>query len=1051
MKTSPIIALFATVSILAAPRVFAGTSIAINFQGRDGTATGNPGTPGPSPADTVGAVPQQFWNNVDDSNGNLFTPTENGVVTPLVASDNSFSDAALVFACNDSWYNDVNPTVLTTGTAKLMNGIIKVNTSATASFAFTNVPEGQYDLYLYTTMNGDGVQEKFWDMDYLTTYYVTAMHQFYDTNTLIEGTNTDPNGQAVTNICNYVKFSNLGTYGRGKIGVSGHWIKNGDGIGVAGLQLVNIGPAIAQTNPVSIVTQPASRRVVAGETNLTFSVVARGPLVTYQWYKNGSPISGATDATYLHPAVAAADNGATIHVVAANNINSAQSSNAVITIGQLVAVPGIKEQLWYGATRATVESGSYDAVSPDRLLALALFESPNEQGDNFGERLSAMFKPQVTGDYVFFITADDDSDLFVSTDATPANKRMVAQETSWSDPRTWTSDNGDATVTPQKRSDKWKPDAATPPPFASGIHLLADTIYYIEAVHHEGGGGDEVDVTYKLIGEPDPVDGDHSRINAFQVAPYPLGLDGAYIVVTDPPTNTTGIQSLTATFNIAATAGFRGDASGLAPGIAYQWQSAPSGSTTFTNIPGANATSYTTPILKLTDNGKQFRVALLANDASTNSSVAILTVAPDVTPPRAVGVSTVSAYRTNVVLTFNEMMDKTSAETAANYVFTPGNIAGATASLDASLTTVTLTTATPLTEGTNVVTITGVKDLAGNPVAANTTITFKFTLVTYQASIQFDGPVGFFRFEDAVGSGVAINNGTSGINGAYYTGDEPATGAGGTPSTAKGDPGPRPPQFAGFDAANHSATFSGPSSAGGTQEWVDTKNQYLNHLAAFSLEYWVAPSNRVSNPTAFGTRIGIVGQNDAIEYGFIDQNTIQIWTPNGGSLNTAYSFPDGQWHHIATICSGSNIKNYFDGVLVGTGGNATTDYGDSVYNVHIGGGGVFDAGGNYFTGNIDEVAIFEKAIPAARILEHFNAGKEGGVITETLGVTPTPNNLVLTVTRSGNNINISWTPTGGKLQSTPALGASPVWTDVGTANPAVVPVTTSHSFFRVQQ
>ena len=39
----------------------------------------------------------------------------------------------------------------------------------------------------------------------------------------------------------------------------------------------------------------------------------------------------------------------------------------------------------------------------------------------------------------------------------------------------------------------------------------------------------------------------------------------------------------------------------------------------------------------------------------------------------------------------------------------------------------------------------------------------------------------------------------------------------------------------------------------------------------------------------------------------------------------------------------------------GTGGTATTSYGASIYNVHIGGGGVFDATGNYFNGNIDEV------------------------------------------------------------------------------------------------
>src|SRR5262249_41651983 len=143
---------------------------------------------------------------------------------------------------------------------------------------------------------------------------------------------------------------------------------------------------------------------------------------------------------------------------------------------------------------------------------------------------------------------------------------------------------------------------------------------------------------------------------------------------------------------------------------------------------------------------------------------------------------------------------------------------------------------------------------------------------------------------------VAKNSGSTGGDGAYYTGDEATAGDGGTPSNAKGDPGPRPPDFKGFDASNRAATFGGPDAL----DWVDTKNKFLDHLGAFPLEYWVKPDGR----SDFPNRIGIVGQNDAIEYGFIDPNTIQIWTPNGGSLNTAYSFPDGEWHHIATIASG---------------------------------------------------------------------------------------------------------------------------------------------------
>jgi len=149
------------------------------------------------------------------------------------------------------------------------------------------------------------------------------------------------------------------------------------------------------------------------------------------------------------------------------------------------------------------------------------------------------------------------------------------------------------------------------------------------------------------------------------------------------------------------------------------------------------------------------------------------------------------------------------------------------------------------------------------------------------------------------------------------------------------------------------------------------------------------------------------------------------------------------------------LKNYFDGKLVGTGGSAigaTGGYGTSIYNVHVGGGGAFDVTGNFFIGNIDEVAIFNKAIPAARVAEHFNAGKNGGVITVSGAVTPAPSNLRLSITASGGTATISWSPAGGTLQSTTQLlSTGSVWSTVGTANPATVPIGANATFFRVQQ
>jgi concanavalin A-like lectin/glucanase superfamily protein/Big-like domain-containing protein len=1053
----------ASVLLGSAGSVLAGTSIGVSFIGR-----------GADPddllslSDVAGVLPQAYWNNVDSQD------TFKGSSGPLTDSTGHPTGVTITYDASDSWVSDggtANPD------EKLMKGIIKANpepdtapTNNTDRMLFTisNLPPSAvYNVIVYAIENGA-------NLCYLsstnsaeaaisigsTTYYVDEEGDFQ-----MDNATPDMYAQVTSTTTgsyqcgNYVEFDNVSPAADGTITITAR--KNivtpelTDGIGVAGIQITNVsGPAFpANSEPITISQDPPNRRAAVG-TTVAFTASATGPFLGAQWFKNNSPVPGGTALTRaltngtiettlsFAPVVGAGDNGATFYVVVSNRVSSAQSKTAVLTVGSLVQVRGAREQLWYGFTRADLTNGF--SVTPDLDYAVSVFKTPDEQGDNFADRLSGLFVPPVNGNYVFFVNSDDDSDLWLSTDATPAHKQLIAQEIDWAGDENWTGDDGGAAgAIPQKRSDQFSPDGGATHPFASGIALVAGTSYYIEADHHEGGGGDFVEATFKLVGEPDPQSGDPTRINAFVLAPYVMALNGAYIVVTNPPLDTLTFQNGTASFSITAGSGYIGDSSGVGPGISYQWQTAPAGSSTYTNIPGANGTSYTTPMLGLADNGRKYQVTMIAADAATNSSAGTVTVIHDTSPPRVVQLLGVNGTLRVVTVAFNERMDPTSTQNPADYVITPGSITATNATLDSSGMVVTISVAAPLTPGvTYTLTITGARDLAGNSVAPNTTASFSFQQVTYAADILFDGPLGFYRFEDAIGSSVATNSGTTGGNGTYYTGDE------GTPedgtaalSSAKGDPGPRPPAFAGFEANNHSATFDGIG------EWVDTHNQYLQHLGAFTLEYWVSTNDRTNQPT----RVGIVGQNDAIEYGFIDPNTIQIWTeaavPN---VDAAWSFPDNEWHHVASLADGSFLKTYYDGVLVASKASATNDYGGSTYYVHIGGGGIFDAHGNWFNGHIDEVAIFDKAIPAARVAEHYNAGKFGGVITTSGTVTP-PLVSQVNISRSASQIFIYWTPSGGTLQSTAPLTNGPaIWTDVGTANPAVIPLPAANSFYRVK-
>ena len=66
------------------------------------------------------------------------------------------------------------------------------------------------------------------------------------------------------------------------------------------------------------------------------------------------------------------------------------------------------------------------------------FEAPTNIDDNYGTRMRALVVPPLTGSYTFWIASDDNSTLFLSTDSTPANKRLVASVPGWTNSRNGT-------------------------------------------------------------------------------------------------------------------------------------------------------------------------------------------------------------------------------------------------------------------------------------------------------------------------------------------------------------------------------------------------------------------------------------------------------------------------------------------------------------------------------------------------------------------------------------------------------------------------------------
>ena len=156
----------------------------------------------------------------------------------------------------------------------------------------------------------------------------------------------------------------------------------------------------------------------------------------------------------------------------------------------------------------------------------------------------------------------------------------------------------------------------------------------------------------------------------------------------------------------------------------------------------------------------------------------------------------------------------------------------------------------------------------------------------------------------------------------------------------------------------------------GNGDYATSGTSLLSNLSQFTMAGWI-------NAESAGNRKGFFGQNNRIEFGFINSTRIQGWTASGGSVNWNFnnsSFPFNVFHHVVIVGSGSNLKLYVDGSLKATGGSNTANYGSNGNLFNIGGGGIFDGSGNWFTGLIDEVAVWNIALADSEITELYNNG-----------------------------------------------------------------------------
>ncbi|MCX4473588.1 beta-N-acetylglucosaminidase domain-containing protein [Micromonospora sp. NBC_01655] len=218
---------------------------------------------------------------------------------------------------------------------------------------------------------------------------------------------------------------------------------------------------------------------------------------------------------------------------------------------------------------------------------------------------------------------------------------------------------------------------------------------------------------------------------------------------------------------------------------------------------------------------------------------------------------------------------------------------------------------------------------------------------SYPDFVTRANPSGYWRLGDAADSRTAVDSSTSGQNGTYLGASPGAEGV-----------------LAGDGAADLSTGY------------VDVPRAPRTNLTGpFTLEAWVKLDTLVPTP---GQAIIESYTGPAVNgYALRASNgVLEAWSL--GAPGKGYGVVSGRtrltpnkWHHVAAVFDGSRLTVYLDG-LADNSVATTVAPGSGTASVKLGGRG--DDTSQRLQGDLDEAAIYDRALTAAEIQEHYFAG-----------------------------------------------------------------------------
>ena len=305
------------------------------------------------------------------------------------------------------------------------------------------------------------------------------------------------------------------------------------------------------------------------------------------------------------------------------------------------------------------------------------------------------------------------------------------------------------------------------------------------------------------------------------------------------------------------------------------------------------------------------------NTEGSKSNVAKVEIGDDTTAPKLLSSELKNG---SIILTFNERLDKESAEALTNYTFT-GAVTAVTASASGKMVTLTITGMGAAE--TVKLTISGVKDLSGNPTdGVEVTLSYLFH---------------YFKFDE-----------TEGLTAVDSAGHENAAKA----DTVKVTDG----------KMGKAAQFS-------ANGYADVSGAGLVDQNTFTLSAWIKWDGKTNeSQTIFSN--GASGDPGSHGIWFHIRNDSRLWASSNqcGDLNSGdKTIPVGEWVHVAAVRRSDGNDLYLNGEKVASN-NVPDDM--SGYNSKLRIGGNYNTSNSLlhkFKGAIDEFKIYTSALSEAEV------------------------------------------------------------------------------------